>query len=179
MIYDTGCGTNLSSRKEEHWHGDDGWGRMNNGGAGRESGEEMDRRQADLPLDPRRLRNDDLNHRRGGYGRDRRRPPRSRSRIYLISPRGTTVPRQRVRPTVAFPLFLLRCLLFSLARPFTHSYDPYDCKPPFFLFIRALKVAHPLHPALSLHGYSHAREYAKQRASVRYIPMLIKRNTDP
>lgn len=132
MIYDTGCGANLSSRKEEHWHGN-GWGRMNNGGAGRESGEEMDRRQADLPLDPRRLRNDDLNHRRG-YGRDRRRPPRSRSRIYLISPRGTTVPRQRVRSTVALPLFLSTfiCLLFSLARPFTHSYDPYVRKPPFF-----------------------------------------------
>lgn len=74
--------------------------------------EKMDRQRADLLLDPRRLRNDDPNHRRGGYGRDR--SPRSRSRIYLISPRGTTVPRQRVRPTVilspfvrpSFPLLL-------------------------------------------------------------------------
>lgn len=41
------------------------------GGGGR--GGEVDRRQADLPLDPRRLRNDDLNHRRGSYSRDRRR----------------------------------------------------------------------------------------------------------
>lgn len=96
---------------------------MNNGGAGRESGEEMDRRQADLPLDPRRLRNDDLNHRRGGYGRDRRRPPRSRSRIYLISPRGTTVPRQRVRPTVALPLFLLHFhLSLVLSRSSVHAF---------------------------------------------------------
>lgn len=99
----------------------------------------MDRRQADLPLDPRRLRNDDLNHRRGGYGRDRRRPPRSRSRIYLISPRGTTVSRQRVRPTVALPLFLLYPsirLSSSLSRscPFTHSYDPYVRKPASSLF---------------------------------------------
>jgi len=49
-----------------------------------ESGRAMDRRQADLLIDLRRLRNGDLNH-RSGYGRDRRRPPRSRSRIYLIS----------------------------------------------------------------------------------------------
>lgn len=36
----------------------------------------VDRRHADLPLDLRRLRNDDdFNHRRGGgYGRDHRRP---------------------------------------------------------------------------------------------------------
>lgn len=68
----------------------------------------MDRQRADLPLDPRRLRNDDPNHRRGGYGRDR--SPRSRSRIYLISPRGTTVPRQRVRPTLNLLFFFLLLL---------------------------------------------------------------------
>lgn len=77
----------------------------------------MDRQRADLPLDPRRLRNDDPNHRRGGYGRDR--SPRSRSRIYLISPRGTTVPRQRVRPTLNLLFFLL--LLLSPSLPLLHS----------------------------------------------------------
>lgn len=29
----------------------------------------MDRQEGDLSVDPRRLRNDDLKHRRGGYGR--------------------------------------------------------------------------------------------------------------
>lgn len=75
----------------------------------------MDRQRADLPLDPRRLRNDDPNHRRGGYGRDR--SPRSRSRIYLISPRGTTVPRQRVRPTLNLLFFFLLLLFPSLPLP--------------------------------------------------------------
>lgn len=76
----------------------------------------MDRQRADLPLDPRRLRNDDPNHRRGGYGRDR--SPRSRSRIYLISPRGTTVPRQRVRPTLNLLFFFLLLLSPSLSARF-------------------------------------------------------------
>lgn len=77
--------------------------------------EKMDRRRADLLLDPRRLRNDDPNHRRGGYGRDR--SPRSRSRIYLISPRGTTVPRQRVRPTLILLLLLLPISFSASLRP--------------------------------------------------------------
>lgn len=72
----------------------------------------MDRQRADLLLDPKRLRNDDPKHRRGGYGRDR--SPRSRSRIYLISPRGTTVPRQRVRPTL---ILLLLPISFSYFLP--------------------------------------------------------------
>lgn len=82
----------------------------------------MDRQRADLPLDPRRLRNDDPNHRRGGYGRDR--SPRSRSRIYLISPRGTTVPRQRVRPTLNLLFFFLLLLSPSLSARFRPPCPP-------------------------------------------------------
>lgn len=125
---------------------------MNNGGAGRESGEEMDRRQADLPLDPRRLRNDDLNHRRGGYGRDRRRPPRSRSRIYLISPRGTTVSRQRVRPTVALPLFLhhLHLCPCSLSLVRSRIRTILTSVSRLLSSVRALKVAHSSYAAPSL-----------------------------
>lgn len=102
--------------------------------------EKMDRQRADLLLDPRRLRNDDPNHRRGGYGRDR--SPRSRSRIYLISPRGTTVPRQRVRPTLRFasssqPPFLL---FSSPSLPSTLLHSVLR-----FLFPSRLSFA-PLHP---------------------------------
>lgn len=87
----------------------------------------MDRQRADLPLDPRRLRNDDPNHRRGGYGRDR--SPRSRSRIYLISPRGTTVPRQRVRPTLNLLFFFLLLLFPPFPTP-TPSSIPSSASSP-------------------------------------------------
>lgn len=90
--------------------------------------EKMDRQRADLLLDPRRLRNDDPNHRRGGYGRDR--SPRSRSRIYLISPRGTTVPRQRVRPTLRFAS---------------------SSQPPFLLF-SSPRLSSPSLPSILLHS---------------------------
>lgn len=164
--------------------------------------EKMDRQRADLLLDPRRLRNDDPNHRRGGYGRDR--SPRSRSRIYLISPRGTTVPRQRVRPTLRFasssqPPFLLfsspRLSSPSLPSVLLHSV-------PRFLFPSRLFFA-PLHPyilrfatptirsspptreqtrrsslSVSLHVAAlHVHIFVREcdRAG---IPMLIKRSTD-
>lgn len=164
----------------------------------------MDRQRADLPLDPRRLRNDDPNHRRGGYGRDR--SPRSRSRIYLISPRGTTVPRQRVRPTLNL-LFFFLLLLFP---PFPPPPDaPLDSLlrvlPPHVLrlAVRApllfpthsrnrcdsLSLSLPLSaPPLSssssplslsplpLHVYTRIRTRVRPSRS---IPMLIKRNTDP
>lgn len=142
----------------------------------------MDRRQADLPLDPRRLRNDDLNHRRGGYGRDRRRPPRSRSRIYLISPRGTTVPRQRVRPTVALPLFLLhlhRSLILSLVRSRIRTI--LTSVSQLFSFRPRSQSSTPVlcHPFPSqVFTYTRIREETRECAPG-YIPMLIKRNTDP
>lgn len=162
----------------------------------------MDRQRADLPLDPRRLRNDDPNHRRGGYGRDR--SPRSRSRIYLISPRGTTVPRQRVRPTLNL-LFFFLLLLFppfptptpssipssassphtSLGSRFEHRFS----SPPTREIDAILSLSLPLSaPPLSssssplslsplpLHVYTRIRTRVRPSRS---IPMLIKRNTDP
>lgn len=105
----------------------------------------MDRQRADLPLDPRRLRNDDPNHRRGGYGRDR--SPRSRSRIYLISPRGTTVPRQRVRPTLNLLFFLLLLLSPSLPLPPPPFSTPSSDSPSVRVLspaVRAPLLPHPL-----------------------------------
>lgn len=154
----------------------------------------MDRQRADLPLDPRRLRNDDPNHRRGGYGRDR--SPRSRSRIYLISPRGTTVPRQRVRPTLNLLFFFLLLLSpSSFPIPFrppcppcpqlrgsnTASSPPNSPPPPakstrcgpLSLSILGASASSPL-PFRSTYIHVFVRECDHPG-----IPMLIKRNTDP
>lgn len=154
----------------------------------------MDRQRADLPLDPRRLRNDDPNHRRGGYGRDR--SPRSRSRIYLISPRGTTVPRQRVRPTLNLLFFFLLLLSpSSFPIPFrppcppcpqlrgsnTASSPPNSPPPP--REIDAMRSSLSLDPRrlrfLPLPFRSTYIHVFVRECDHPGIPMLIKRNTDP
>lgn len=157
----------------------------------------MDRQRADLPLDPRRLRNDDPNHRRGGYGRDR--SPRSRSRIYLISPRGTTVPRQRVRPTLNLLFFFLLLLFPSLPLPSPPSSRFRVPRVHVLSFaVRAPLLPHPLAKStrcdlslslsLSVLGASTSSPLPYRSTYIHVfvrecdhlgIPMLIKRNTDP